>query len=216
MSDRVAPLETITSSGVIAVLRGIDAGTVGPAGEAIAAGGVTAIEVTADTSGATEQIGTLSEQFAERNIAVGAGTVLDSETARTVIRAGAEFIVSPSLQKPVIRTANRYDVPVVPGVMTPTEAVSALEAGADAVKLFPASSLGPSHLAALRGPLSQLDLIPTGGVTIENAGEFIDAGAIAVGVGSALLSDEIAEQEDWSVLEDRAGAFVQTVADARQ
>lgn len=215
MSERRARLERIERGGVIAVLRGIDESTVVSAGEAIVDGGITAVEVTADTGGVVDHIERLREHLADRDALVGAGTVLDAETARAVQLAGAEFIVTPSLDEGVVRTASRYGTPVIPGIMTPTEAVRAAAAGADAVKLFPASSVGPSHVAALHGPLDQIDIVPTGGISLENAGEYIEAGAMAVGVGSALLSDDISANADWEELTALSRSYVDAVEDAR-
>lgn len=215
MSDRTATLDRIEQAGVIAVLRGISTEDAEPIGTSLAAGGLTAMEVTAETPGATHSIECLTAELADRDVLVGAGTVLDAASARAVVDAGASFIVTPALDADVVRAANRAGVPVIPGVMTPTEAVRAYELGADAVKLFPASTVGPSHVAALRGPLPHLDIVPTGGISRENVGEYIAAGAFAVGVGSALLDDDILATSDWSALERRASSFVEAVADAR-
>jgi 2-dehydro-3-deoxyphosphogluconate aldolase/(4S)-4-hydroxy-2-oxoglutarate aldolase len=206
----------IVDSGVVAVLRGIEAGTAVEVAEALHAGGVDAIEVTADTPGAIEMVADLATAFDDPEVVVGAGTVLDSETATAAIRAGAEFVVSPTLEPDVIETANRYGAVSAPGVLTPTEALSAVEYGADLVKVFPAGSVGPEYVASIRGPLDQLPIVPTGGVDLDNAADFIEAGAVAVGVGSALVDDRAIAEGDYDVLTETARAFVETVDAARQ
>lgn len=215
MSTRSETVARIVDGGVIAVLRGVTDDTLAPIATALADGGVTAVEVTADTPDVTGKIERLGAVLGDRDAIVGAGTVLDAATARAVRLAGADFIVTPTLHESVIETANRDAVPVIPGIMTPTEAQRALEAGTDVVKLFPANTVGPGHIAAIHGPLPQVDIIPTGGVTLDNAGEFIEAGAVAVGVGSALVTDDILATEDWSALENRAAEFVAEVDAAR-
>lgn len=205
----------IVESGVVAVLRGIEAETAIEVAEALHAGGIGAVEVTADTPNAVEMIADLSNAFDDTEVTVGAGTVLDSETASAAIRAGAEFVVSPTLSQDVIETANRYDAVSAPGVLTPTEALTAIEYGADLVKVFPAASVGPEYIASIRGPLDQLPIVPTGGVNLDNAAAFIEAGARAVGVGSALVDDEAIAAGDYDSLTDTARAFSETVEDAK-
>jgi 2-dehydro-3-deoxyphosphogluconate aldolase/(4S)-4-hydroxy-2-oxoglutarate aldolase len=140
---------------------------------------------------------------------------MDAATASRAVAAGAEFVVAPHTDPATVETCNRYGVPTVPGVQTPTEAVRAVEAGADAVKVFPASTVGPGHLAALRGPLPQIPLVPTGGVDADNVGEFFAAGATAVGAGSALVDAEAAARGDFDAVEARAREFVAAVEAAR-
>jgi len=206
---------TMRDSGVVAVLRGAEPGTVVDTAEALVAGGVTALEVTADTAGATDMIATLSEELGDDAL-VGAGTVLDSETARAAIAAGAEFVVSPSFDEGVVETCNRYGVLCAPGVMTPTEAVEAYEAGADVVKVFPAKTVGPDHVAALKGPLGHLEIMPTGGVSPDNAGDYIEAGAVCVGAGSALVDRDLVEAGDFDAITERAEAFREVIEAARK
>nr|WP_234402828.1 bifunctional 4-hydroxy-2-oxoglutarate aldolase/2-dehydro-3-deoxy-phosphogluconate aldolase [Halarchaeum acidiphilum] len=170
-------LAELTECGVVAVMRGLEPETLIETGEALREGGVTTIEVTADSPGAIDGIDALADHFEGTEVHVGAGTVIDEETANAALRAGSEFVVSPSLHEAVIETCNRYGVASFPGIMTPTEAVSAIEAGASAVKVFPAKSVGPAHVGALKGPLGQLDIVPTGGVGPSNAQEYIEAGA---------------------------------------
>lgn len=207
-------LRRIEHCGVIAVLRGVDPETVEDVAAAVLEGGVSILEVTADSPDAMATIRTVSEAFGDEAV-VGVGTVLDAETARLAQRAGAEFVVCPTLEEAVIETCNRYGTPVAPGVFTPTEAQRAYEAGADLVKVFPAKTGGPGHVSALEGPLGHLDIVPTGGVGPENAGEYVDAGAMAVGAGGAILDEEAVAAGDFDVLTDNAAAMVEAVADAR-
>ena len=169
----------IIESGAVAVLRGIDREAIVPVAQAIHEAGVDALEVTADGRGVTEKIAAVDQALADA--VVGAGTVLDAQTATAVIDAGAAFVLAPDMNPDVIEVCNRYGVVSAPGVMTPTEATQALAAGADILKLFPASVVGPEHVGALRGPLGDIDIMPTGGVSPENVGAFFEAGAIAEG-----------------------------------
>ncbi|WP_058365310.1 bifunctional 4-hydroxy-2-oxoglutarate aldolase/2-dehydro-3-deoxy-phosphogluconate aldolase [Haloparvum sedimenti] len=208
-------LQRIEDSGVVAVLRGVPADQLIDIADALREGGVTAIEVTADTPGVVDLIDEVSSSFADGETTIGAGTVIDAETARNVQLAGAEFVVSPSLHEDVIETCNRYGTVVAPGVMTPTEAITAYEAGADFVKVFPAATVGPGHVSAIKGPLSQIPIMPTGGVGLDNAGEFVDAGAFAVGAGSALVDYDAAERGDFESITETARQFTETVAEHR-
>jgi 2-dehydro-3-deoxyphosphogluconate aldolase/(4S)-4-hydroxy-2-oxoglutarate aldolase len=208
-------LSRIVDGGVVAVLRGVEADQLIGIAEALREGGVTAIEVTADTPDVATLIRDVTGSFADDEVAVGTGTVLDAETARTTLMAGAEFVVSPSLHEDVIETCNRYGAVSAPGVMTPTEAVRGYEAGADFVKVFPASTVGPGHLSALTGPLGQIPLMPTGGVDLDNAGAFVEAGAVAVGAGGALVDYDAAARGDYDAITETARAFTETVEEAR-
>jgi 2-dehydro-3-deoxyphosphogluconate aldolase/(4S)-4-hydroxy-2-oxoglutarate aldolase len=208
-------LQRLADSGVVAVLRGVDANCVIDTAEALREGGVTAIEITADTPGAMEILSDVSSSFDDSEVLVGAGTVLDAPTARSALLAGAEFVVSPSLHEDVIETCNRYGALVAPGVMTPTEAIRGYEAGADLVKIFPASTLGPGHLKSIKGPLGQIPLMPTGGVDTDNAGDFIRAGAICVGAGSALVDDDAVARGDFDEITATARRFSEAVERAR-
>jgi len=205
----------LVDSGVVAVLRGADPDTLIDITDALLQGGVTGIELTADTPGIGDMVSELTGSF-DDEIVVGTGTVLDSETARSMMLAGADFVVSPSLHEDVITICNRYGTLVAPGVMTPTEAIRGYEAGADLIKVFPASSLGPDHLGAIKGPLGQVPLMPTGGVDRENAADYIQAGAECVGVGSALVDYEAAERGDFETITEQARAFTDVVETARQ
>lgn len=206
---------TMRESGVVAVLRGAQPETVVDTAAALVAGGVTALEVTADTAGATDMVATLAEELGDDAL-VGAGTVLDSETARAAIAAGAEFVVAPSFDRGVVETCNRYGVLCAPGVMTPTEAVEAYEAGADLVKVFPAKTVGPDHVAALKGPLGHLAIMPTGGVSPDNAGDYIEAGAVCVGAGSALVDRDLVAAGEFDAITERAEAFRDAIEAARE
>jgi len=206
-------LSRIADSGVVAVLRGVDADQLVGIAEALQAGGVDVVEITADTPAVTDLIETLTDTFDD--LVVGTGTVLDAETARSTIAAGAAFVVSPSLHEDVIETCNRYGVVCAPGVMTPTEAIRGYEAGADFVKVFPAKTVGPDHLAAMKGPLGQIPLMPTGGVDPTNAGEYVEAGAFAVGAGGALVDYEAAARGDYEVITETAREFTRVVEEAR-
>ncbi len=187
-------MSTIAEQRAIGIVRTDGPKTALTAGQQLLAAGMHTVEIALTTPGGLDAVQALAET-APPGTAIGAGTVLDATTARLAILAGATFLVSPSLDRDVIATGHRYDIPVIPGTGTATEVVAAMEAGADAVKFFPSSSLGPGHLRDLRGPLPQVPFIPTGGITVEDAPKYIAAGAVAVGVGSALTvgtDDEIA------------------------
>lgn len=202
----------IRETGLVAILRLREAEAFLTCAEALVEAGVRALEVTMTTQGALEALVSVRPRLPQ-GVAVGVGTVLDAETARAALLAGAEFLVSPTLSTEVIALARRYGVPVIPGAFTPTEILHAWEAGADFVKVFPAVAGGPDYIRALRGPLPQIPLVPTGGVELENVGEFIRAGAAAVGVGSSLLTPEaLADPE---VLLRRARAFLEAIRAAR-
>ena len=207
--------QQLRDSGVVAVLRGVDAETLIEITDALVAGGVRGIELTADTPGIADMVAELDGSFDDEEIAIGVGTVLDSETARRVMLAGADFVVSPSLHEDVIDTCNRYGTLVAPGIMTPTEAITGYEAGADFIKVFPASTVGPGHLSAIKGPLGQIPLMPTGGVSTENAADYIAAGAECVGAGGALVDYEAADRGDFETITDTAREFRAVIADAR-
>ena len=212
-------LHPLLESGVIAVARLPAAAGLRAAARALAAGGVGAVEITLTTPGAIEAIGELAS---DRDLAcvVGAGTVLDEAAACEVIDAGARFVVSPTLTPAVIRVCRDRDIPCMPGAFTPTEIVEAWRAGAPLVKLFPAAPVGPGYLRDLLAPLPFLRLVPSGGVSLENVGDWIRAGAAAVSVGSALLPAALVRSEaaggaGGAELTLRARAFVDRVAQAR-
>ena len=183
---RAEAVGEIENQGIVAVIRMQDPGKLRAVVDALAAGGVRALEVTMTVPRAIEMIREIAPTL-PAGFLFGAGTVLDAETAHRVIDAGAQFVVSPVFRRAVIDACHQHDVPALPGCMTPTEILDAWEAGADIVKVFPATTFGPGYLKDVRAPLPQVKLMPTGGVTLDNAGEWIRAGAVAVGVGSALL-----------------------------
>ncbi|TKX86754.1 bifunctional 4-hydroxy-2-oxoglutarate aldolase/2-dehydro-3-deoxy-phosphogluconate aldolase [Halorubrum sp. SS5] len=211
---RTDRLDRITDGGVIAILRGVERDDAVRVADAVVDAGVTALEVTADTPDATASIAAIADRVDDA--VVGAGTVLDAETARAAQLAGAEFLVTPTVNRDAIRTANRYGTPIAVGAYTPTEALDAFEAGADLVKVFPAKTGGPDHVAALGGPLGQIPLVPTGGVGADNAGDYVDAGAVAVGVGSSIVDDEAIAADDFDAVRSNARAVVEAVAAARE
>ena len=207
----IAALRTL---GVVAVVRLDDAAQLRRVVDALAAGEVRAIEVTVTMPGALDALAALSAANGDQ-LVVGAGSVLDAETARLAILAGARFIVAPAFNRSVVETCHRYDVVAIPGAYTPTEILTAWEAGADLIKLFPASALGPNYLKELHGPLPQLRLVPTGGLTAESAGAFIAAGAFAVGVGGALVPRELAARGEFGRLTESARRLTAAVRAAR-
>ena len=208
-------LSPIEADGVIAVVRLDDLSRAAPLAEALVAGGVRAVEFTFTNPAAAGAISAAREALGERAL-IGAGSVLDAETARTAILAGAAFIVTPTVSLPTIEICNRYGAATTIGALTPTEILAAWQAGATYVKVFPANLGGPRYLRDVRGPLPQVKLIPTGGVDAENAGEFIRAGAVAVALGSNLVDAHSVATEDWPTITTRAQAIVDAVAQARQ
>jgi len=197
------------------VLRAPSAETAIAAASAIESGGVPILEITITVPGAIGVIRAVVESSQGR-VLVGAGTVLDPETARACILAGAEFIVSPSLNVKTIELCRRYAIPVIPGALTPTEIVTAWEAGADCVKIFPCSAVGGAkYLTALKGPLPQIDLIPTGGVSLSTAAEFLAAGAFALGVGGDLVDLKALKSGKPEVITENARKYVTVVKQAR-
>jgi len=208
-------LGRLVETGIVGILRGVPAEKTIDVAGALVDGGVDVIEVTADTDSALSTIEHISSVFNRSNVLIGAGTVLDGETAGAALRAGAEFVVTPSFDAEVVRTCNRYSAVVAPGVMTPTEAINAYELGADILKVFPASTLGPGHIESLQGPFEHLPLLPTGGVSLENVEAFIEAGANGVGVGSSLVDSEAVATGDYEALTRRAEAFRDAIDRAR-
>jgi 2-dehydro-3-deoxyphosphogluconate aldolase/(4S)-4-hydroxy-2-oxoglutarate aldolase len=204
----------IEKLGVVAIIRLQDASAVRGIVDALARGGVRALEVTMTVPGALELIAQIAPTL-PADFLFGAGTVLDAETAHRAARAGAQFIVSPVLRPEVIRAAHEDGIPVLPGCFTPTEILTAWELGADIVKVFPATSVGPSYFKDVRGPLPQVKMMPTGGVSIDNVGDWLKAGAVAVGVGSALLDMKAIAAKQFDVIEANARRMVANVNAAR-
>lgn len=214
MAAQMNTLSKILQTGIIAIMRAQSSEQLLAAADAILAGGVDVIEVTMTTPGALETIRQAVTMYGER-VAFGAGSVLDAETARSAILAGAQFIVCPTLNLETIRICKRYSVPVVPGAYTPTEILTAWEAGADLVKVFPAEVGGPAYIKAIKAPLPQIHLVPVGGVDLNTAAEFIRAGASAVGVGSALINQKLLDEGNFSEITRRAARFREEVERGR-
>lgn len=207
MSSRQERLAQLLDRKVIAVIRMTDTARLMDVIGAIRKGGVEWIEITMVVPDAIEVLKEVAHRQGGSAV-IGAGTVLDPETARLAILAGAEFIVSPILNLEVVELAHRYDRLAIPGAFSPTEILTAWEAGADVVKVFPATALGPTFIKDVRGPLPQVKLCPTGGVTVENAGEFIAAGAACVGIGTNLLDKEAIAEGRYELLTRRAEQLV--------
>jgi 2-dehydro-3-deoxyphosphogluconate aldolase / (4S)-4-hydroxy-2-oxoglutarate aldolase len=210
MRSRADIISLLTNPGIIAVVRAVRQEQVLPLSEALIAGGVIAIEVTMTTPNAIEAIREAKQKLGARGL-IGVGTVLDETICRTAIGAGAEFVVSPILRTALVEVAHKADRPVMLGAYTPTEAQLAHEAGADFVKFFPADGLGPNYIKALRAPLPHLRMVPTGGVDLKTAVDFLKAGCAALGVGSALTTRDILAKDDWPELTRLAKEYVRTV-----
>ncbi|GBF34271.1 4-Hydroxy-2-oxoglutarate aldolase [Desulfocucumis palustris] len=207
-------LETIEKSGVVAVVRVSNPEELLNITEALLKGGLKAIEITMTTPGALEAIKEIKNHFGG-GIIIGAGSVLDAETARLCILQGAEFVVSPIFNRGMVDLCKRYSTAVIPGAFTPTEILTAWEAGGDVIKVFPATSVGHKYFKDIKGPLPQVKLTPTGGVSLENAGDFIRAGAAFVGVGGNLVDKRAVAEKRWSRLTENAGSYLEKVASAR-
>jgi 2-dehydro-3-deoxyphosphogluconate aldolase / (4S)-4-hydroxy-2-oxoglutarate aldolase len=207
-------LKRILDVGIVAVVRSESSATLAKVVQALAAGGVTAAEITFTVPDALDVIRQVRRE-AGADLVLGAGTVLDSETARAAILAGAEYIVAPVVNHDVIRLCHRYDKVVIPGAFTPTEVLSAWEAGADIVKVFPADIGGPAYLKALKGPLPQVRLMPTGGVNLVTIQEFFKAGAFCVGVGGSLVEPKAIAAGDFDKIRTQAAQFSQAARLAR-
>ena len=207
--SRVDVIKRIKDTGVIPVVRATSAGEAMRTIDAIRDGGISILEITMTVPGAVELIEKVAKAYGDE-ATVGAGTVLDPETAAACISAGAQFVVSPALNLETIACCRRHDIAVMPGALTPTEVVQAWNAGADFVKVFPAGAVGgPSYLKALKAPLPQIELVPTGGVSLKTAADFIKAGAAALGVGADLVTGQA------SLTTERARQFVEIVREAR-
>lgn len=207
--SRIESIQRIIDDGIIAVVRAENSDQAVKIANACRLGGITALEITYTIPGATEVIARLAHEFMGSEMLVGAGTVLDSETARSALLAGAQFVVSPYLNTDVIALCNRYDILSMPGVMTVTEVVTALNAGALMLKAFPGEVLGPAFIKAILGPLPHVQLVPTGGVSLDNVDQWITAGAAAVGVGGNLMAGS--KTGDYAAITAMAQAFVEKV-----
>ena len=208
-------IASILDIGLVAIVRTDAPESALEAAKAIYRGGVRAIEVTMTVPGALKVLETLADEFGDK-VVLGAGTVLDPETARSCMLAGAEFFVTPSLNTRTIEMCRRYSKAIMPGALTPTEVVTAWEAGADMVKIFPIGNVGgPSYLKALKGPLPQIHMIPTGGVNLSNAADFLEAGASAIAAGSDLVTKKALAEGDFDFIEKTAKQFLDIVQQAR-
>ncbi|GIP53547.1 bifunctional 4-hydroxy-2-oxoglutarate aldolase/2-dehydro-3-deoxy-phosphogluconate aldolase [Paenibacillus vini] len=208
-------LRLLKDSGVVAVVRRPPYERAVRITDALVAGGVKALEITMDSDRAFELISLLNERYGEE-VLVGAGTVLDAETAEKAIEAGAQFIFSPILDEETIKATIHHEVISIPGVMTPTEIVKGHRLGADLLKIFPGSSLGVNYIKELSAPLGHIPMMPTGGVTLDNVAQFIQAGAVAVGLGSSLLDKKSMEEERYDDITKRAEQFIQAIHQARE
>ncbi|MEF2964833.1 bifunctional 2-keto-4-hydroxyglutarate aldolase/2-keto-3-deoxy-6-phosphogluconate aldolase [Paenibacillus sp. M1] len=213
-------IQKITEEGVVAVLRGETPEQVVEMAEQAIAGGIKVIEVTMTVPFALKAIETLSRKYSwdsqdpSSYAIIGVGTVLDPETARAAILSGAQFVVGPCLNRDTVMLCNRYRIPVMPGTMTIKEIQEALELGADIVKLFPGNLYDPSMIKAIKGPLPQANIMPTGGVSLDNLGEWIKAGAVAVGIGSDLTSEAL-KKNDFSLIAQKAAAYKEAYLQAK-
>lgn len=207
-------LQRIIEGGIVAVVRSADSQQLVDVVRALAEGGVTTVEITMTVPNALDVLRQVRQALGER-VLLGAGTVLDAETARAVLLAGAEYIVAPTVNLDVIRVCRRYDKVVMPGAFTPTEILAAWEAGADIVKVFPADVVGPAFFKAMRGPLPQIRLMPTGGVDLTTAAAFLKAGACCLGIGGQLVEPEAVKTRNFARIRDLAGQYVKIVQQTR-
>jgi 2-dehydro-3-deoxyphosphogluconate aldolase/(4S)-4-hydroxy-2-oxoglutarate aldolase len=213
--DKGQILSAILDIGVVPVVRTSSAESAIRAIEAIYKGGIRAAEITMTVPGAIKALEKLADQFGD-SIVLGAGTVLDPETARICMLAGAQFFVTPALNLATIEVARRYSKPIMPGALTPTEVLAAWQAGADAVKVFPASAVGGAkYIKALKGPFPQIEMVPTGGVNLDTAADFLKAGACAVAVGGELIDAQTIKEGKYEVFETRAAQYLEVVRKTR-
>lgn len=213
MIPKLQTLGKITECGLVAVVRAENSEQAIRIADACAAGGVAAIEITFTVPGAAKVIEDLAKVYHSGEIIIGAGTVLDPETARIAILAGAQYVVSPSLNLDTVRLCNRYQIPIMPGAATIKEIIEGMESGADIIKIFPGEAFGPSFVKAVKGPLPQAPVMPTGGVSLENVAEWIKAGCVAVGVGGNLTGG--AKKGDYQSITDIAKQFIEKIRVAR-
>jgi len=214
MLSKEEVLSRIQENGLVAVVRAESAEQAEKIAEALVAGGTAAIEITFTVPGAVDVIKALAAKYKSDEIIIGAGTVLDSETARAAILAGAQYVVAPCLNVETVKLCNRYRAACMPGAMTLKETVEALEAGADIVKIFPGELFGPAIIKAIKGPLPYAPLMPTGGVSLDNVAEWIRAGSVALGVGSTLTAG--AKKGDYAAVTNTAKQFIDRIKEARK
>lgn len=209
-------LSAILEIGIVPVVRVDSSDAAIQSIEAIYRGGIRVAEITMTVPGALKALEKIADKFGDQ-IVLGAGTVLDPESARACMLAGAQFFVTPALNLKTIEIAKRYSKPIMPGALTPTEVLTAWEAGADAIKIFPCSAVGGAkYIKALRAPFPHIEMVPTGGVNIETIGDFLKAGACAVGVGGELIDTSHAREGRFEVFEQRARGFMEAIAKARE
>ena len=208
-------IDRIVNPGIVAIIRADSSEQLIDAAAALYEGGVTGMEVTMTTPNALQVIADVHRKFGDK-VLIGVGTILDTETARMAILAGAEFVVTPVTRPEIIRLCNRYSKPIASGAFTPTECLTAHESGSDFVKLFPADQVGPTYIKNILAPMPMLRVMPTGGVTVETAGSFIKAGCVALAAGSSLVSKDVLKNGDWKKLSATAAAFVAAIAAARK
>jgi len=213
-TPKLRVVSKIIEAGLVAIVRAESSGQAERIAEASVAGGVAALEITFTVPGALKAISDVAKTPHGRSILLGAGTVLDPETARAAILAGAQFIVSPSLNPETAKLCNRYQVPYMPGAATMAEIIAAMECGADIIKIFPGEMFGPAFVKAARAPLPQASLMPTGGVNLQNVGEWIEAGSVAVGVGGNLTAG--AKTGDYASITKLAQEFIEKIRAARK
>ena len=204
----------LADPGIIAVVRAQKSEHVIPLSEALLAGGVIAIEITITTPNAIAAIRDARQKLGERAL-IGVGTILDADTCRSALQAGAEFVVTPVLRPEFVPIVHGAERPIMLGAYTPTEAQTAHEAGADFIKIFPADTLGPGYIKGIRAPLPHLRIVPTGGVDVHNVADFLKAGCAALGVGSSLVSAKILQDANWPELTRKAAEFVAAARQAR-
>ncbi len=214
MSDRSAAVDRLCRKGIIAVVRADSSRQLVDAARALLAGGVDCIEITLTTPDALEVIRACRDEIGSEAL-IGVGSVLDPAGAEAALAAGAQYVISPIFDPGIIRAAHAAGAPAVPGAFSPTEILAATRAGADIVKVFPATRVGPGYFKDLLAPMPHLKLSPTGGVNLDNAGEFIRAGAVTLGVGSALVRKDALRRGELKTIEDLARRFVRAVAEAR-
>jgi 2-dehydro-3-deoxyphosphogluconate aldolase / (4S)-4-hydroxy-2-oxoglutarate aldolase len=214
MRAKAEIISLLTNPGIIAVVRAQRTEQVIPLSESLIAGGVIAIEITMTTPNAIEAIRDAHKRLGERAV-IGVGTVLDARVCRDALETGAEFVVTPICRTEFVAIVHAADRPIMLGAYTPTEAQMAYEAGADFIKIFPAETLGPGYIKALRAPLPHLKIVPTGGVDVHNVADFLKAGCVALGVGGSLVSAKILQERDWLALTRKAEEFVKAARSVR-
>jgi 2-dehydro-3-deoxyphosphogluconate aldolase / (4S)-4-hydroxy-2-oxoglutarate aldolase len=202
-------LQKIREEKIISIIRCKNANDLEGVIASLYDGGIRLVEITMNTPNALQGIEMIQQKYPD--MLVGAGTVLDEETARLAILSGARFLLAPTLDEESIRMANRYSIPMIPGVLTPTEILKACEAGAQVVKVFPIRSFGPQYIKDIKGPLPHANIIPVGGVNIENAKEYLDSGSFAVGIGTPLVNDQLIEQKNYGEIYNRAKRLIEAV-----